>query len=126
MPAQYMSALNLGAKSFGGISYDLLSDFHPKGEVAKAHGACPIRLGRPWCRHKRGRTSPAAKRWGLEPLSNEVRSLTFAWYYVNLIHSSLHRQRDPQIAGLKVNYKVDSLRSEPRFQDLMRRMGFSS
>ena len=27
------------AKSLGGISYDLLSDFHPKGEVAKAYGA---------------------------------------------------------------------------------------
>jgi peroxiredoxin len=27
------------AKSLGGISYDLLSDFHPKGEVAKAFGA---------------------------------------------------------------------------------------
>jgi len=27
------------AKSLGGISYDLLSDFHPKGAVAKAYGA---------------------------------------------------------------------------------------
>ena len=27
------------AKSLGGISYDLLSDFHPKGGVAKAYGA---------------------------------------------------------------------------------------
>lgn len=27
------------AKNLGGISYDLLSDFHPKGEVAKAFGA---------------------------------------------------------------------------------------
>ena len=27
------------AKSLGGISYDLLSDFHPKGEAAKAFGA---------------------------------------------------------------------------------------
>ena len=27
------------AKSLGGLSYDLLSDFHPKGEVAKAYGA---------------------------------------------------------------------------------------
>ena len=27
------------ARSLGGISYDLLSDFHPKGEVAKAYGA---------------------------------------------------------------------------------------
>ncbi len=27
------------AKSLGGFSYDLLSDFHPKGEVAKAYGA---------------------------------------------------------------------------------------
>ena len=27
------------AKSLGGISYDLLSDFHPKGEVAQAFGA---------------------------------------------------------------------------------------
>ena len=27
------------AKSLGGISYDLLSDFHPKGEVAKAYSA---------------------------------------------------------------------------------------
>ena len=26
------------AKSLGGLSYDLLSDFHPKGEVAKAYG----------------------------------------------------------------------------------------
>lgn len=26
------------AKSLGGISYDLLSDFHPKGEVAKKYG----------------------------------------------------------------------------------------
>ena len=25
------------AKSLGGISYDLLADFHPKGEVAKAY-----------------------------------------------------------------------------------------
>lgn len=25
------------AKSLGGISYDLLSDFHPKGEVAKSY-----------------------------------------------------------------------------------------
>jgi peroxiredoxin len=27
------------AKSFGGLSFDLLSDFHPKGEVAKKYGA---------------------------------------------------------------------------------------
>ena len=27
------------AKSLGGLSFDLLSDFHPKGEVAKAYGA---------------------------------------------------------------------------------------
>ena len=27
------------ARSLGGLSYDLLSDFHPKGEVAKAYGA---------------------------------------------------------------------------------------
>jgi len=27
------------AKSLGGISYDLLSDFHPKGAAAKAFGA---------------------------------------------------------------------------------------
>lgn len=27
------------AKSLGGISYDLLSDFHPKGDVAQAFGA---------------------------------------------------------------------------------------
>jgi peroxiredoxin len=27
------------AKSLGGLSYDLLSDFHPKGEVAKTYGA---------------------------------------------------------------------------------------
>jgi peroxiredoxin len=27
------------AKSLGGLSYDLLSDFHPKGEVAKSFGA---------------------------------------------------------------------------------------
>ena len=26
------------AKSLGGISYDLLADFHPKGEVCKAYG----------------------------------------------------------------------------------------
>lgn len=27
------------AKSLGGITYDLLSDFHPKGEVAKSYDA---------------------------------------------------------------------------------------
>jgi peroxiredoxin len=27
------------AKSLGGLSYDLLSDFHPKGAVAKSYGA---------------------------------------------------------------------------------------
>lgn len=27
------------ARSLGGLSLDLLSDFHPKGEVAKAYGA---------------------------------------------------------------------------------------
>ncbi|NNE67391.1 MAG: redoxin domain-containing protein [Pyrinomonadaceae bacterium] len=27
------------AKSLGGISYDLLADFHPKGAVAKSYGA---------------------------------------------------------------------------------------
>ena len=27
------------AKSLGGLTYDLLSDFHPKGEVARAYGA---------------------------------------------------------------------------------------
>ena len=27
------------AKSLGNLSYDLLSDFHPKGDVAKAYGA---------------------------------------------------------------------------------------
>jgi len=27
------------AKSLGGISYDLLSDFHPKGAVARSFGA---------------------------------------------------------------------------------------
>lgn len=27
------------AKSLGGLSYDLLSDFHPKGEVARSFGA---------------------------------------------------------------------------------------
>ena len=26
-------------KSLGGISYDLLADFHPKGEVARKYGA---------------------------------------------------------------------------------------
>ena len=27
------------AKSLGGLNYDLLADFHPKGEVAKSYGA---------------------------------------------------------------------------------------
>jgi peroxiredoxin len=27
------------ARSLGNLSYDLLSDFHPKGEVARAYGA---------------------------------------------------------------------------------------
>jgi peroxiredoxin len=27
------------AKSLGGLSYDLLSDFHPKGEVSRSYGA---------------------------------------------------------------------------------------
>jgi peroxiredoxin len=27
------------AKSLGNLSYDLLSDFHPKGEVARSYGA---------------------------------------------------------------------------------------
>ena len=27
------------AKSLGGLSYDLLSDFHPKGEMARSYGA---------------------------------------------------------------------------------------
>ncbi len=27
------------AKSLGGITYDLLADFHPKAEVAKSYGA---------------------------------------------------------------------------------------
>jgi peroxiredoxin len=27
------------AKSLGGLTYDLLSDFHPKGEAARAYGA---------------------------------------------------------------------------------------
>ena len=27
------------AKSLGGLTYDLLADFHPKGEVAKSYGA---------------------------------------------------------------------------------------
>ena len=27
------------AKSLGGLTYDLLSDFHPKGDAAKAYGA---------------------------------------------------------------------------------------
>lgn len=27
------------AKTLGGLSYDLLSDFHPKGETAKKYGA---------------------------------------------------------------------------------------
>jgi peroxiredoxin len=27
------------AKSLGGLTYDLLADFHPKGEVAKSFGA---------------------------------------------------------------------------------------
>lgn len=27
------------AKSLGGINYDLLADFHPKGEVSKSYGA---------------------------------------------------------------------------------------
>jgi peroxiredoxin len=27
------------ARSLGGLTYDLLSDFHPKGAVAKAYGA---------------------------------------------------------------------------------------
>ena len=26
------------AQSFGGVSFDLLSDFHPKGEVSRAYG----------------------------------------------------------------------------------------
>ena len=27
------------AKSLGGLTYDLISDFHPKGEVARKYGA---------------------------------------------------------------------------------------
>lgn len=33
------------AKSLGGLSYDLLSDFHPKGEVAKSYGTWQEDLG---------------------------------------------------------------------------------
>ena len=33
------------ARSLGGLSYDLLSDFHPKGEVAKAYGAYRLNDG---------------------------------------------------------------------------------
>jgi tetratricopeptide (TPR) repeat protein len=33
-------------------------------------------------------------------------------------------ERDPKITFLKVNKKLNSLRTEPRFIDLMRRMGF--
>jgi serine/threonine-protein kinase len=34
-------------------------------------------------------------------------------------------QRDPKMTFLKVESKWNNLRADPRFQDLMRRVGFS-
>jgi tetratricopeptide (TPR) repeat protein len=47
------------------------------------------------------------------------RDKTFAWL------ERAYQERNPRMAFLKVEPKWNNLRSEPRFQDLMRRVGFS-
>ena len=46
------------------------------------------------------------------------RDHAFAWLEI------AYKERDPALQGLKVDPNWDNLRSDPRFQDLLRRMNF--
>jgi hypothetical protein len=76
----------------------------------------------------RWRTEPhdeATKREGYSPwiiarryaLVGEV-DAAFAWF------ARAHRERDPSITATRANPDLDPLRSYPRFDDLLRRIGF--
>jgi tetratricopeptide (TPR) repeat protein len=64
---------------------------------------------------------------------NYVSPLSFAEYYAALGDRDrafqwlerAYRERATGMIGLDVNYRFDNLRSDPRFQDLTRRVGFS-
>ena len=61
-----------------------------------------------------------------------VSPIFFAEYYADVRDNdraiqwleTAYRERSPSLIDLQVNYLYDGLRSDPRFQDLERRVGF--
>jgi TolB-like protein/tetratricopeptide (TPR) repeat protein len=106
-------------------------------EKAKSLGPSPLVLGQLGYAYARGgRTADA--RAVLAELQNESRSRYVAAYWLALIQAALNRKdeafaslerayaaRSWWLMWLKTDPKIDSLRSDPRFGDLARRVGFA-
>jgi tetratricopeptide (TPR) repeat protein len=72
----------------------------------------------------------------LAKLANLSKTRDIAWYEIAVVYAGLgekdktlamletaYKRRDSHLNGLKVDPRLDTLRSDPRFQDLLRRMG---